>query len=145
MAYADLRQLPIVHRSKDIVFVDVLPDPEEHARRELVSYIDPRTKLAVDLLTVFRSKETSPEVRQFIENTFLLEQNQLVPPDNLTPSDDDIIAATPNRYDTLNEYEERLAKSLEDEKAQRKVKRSKSKLRAAFEKVGLSTDYFDKI
>lgn len=144
MAFIDLIETPIVHRSYPIQFDKVKTD-ESNAVSEILSTVDPRTRLAVDMISVFRSKETSPEVRSFIEQNFLVEQNQETLPSGLDISDDDIIDTTPNRYDTLNELEERLAKRLEDEKNARKVKRSKAKLRASFEKVGLDTSYFDKL
>lgn len=70
--------------------------------------IDERTKLPQGDIAVYMSENTSPEVRQFIQQN-LLHENNAVLPENGKDLDDDVIASlTRGKSESVSQYRDRV-------------------------------------
>lgn len=87
-------------------------------------------------LGVFTSKETSPEVSNYIRNNLMAEHEKADQLPEQMRNDDAIIGAMPLHGETLNQYEERVANMLETEKQERKVRKTEKRVKDALKKAG---------
>lgn len=98
MIESPIIDLPIFERDK----------PHEASLFDSIFAIDERTKLPQGDLAVFMSENTSPEVKQFIQQN-LLQQNNLELPENGKDLDDDIISAlTRGSGESVSSYRDRV-------------------------------------
>lgn len=100
---------------------------------------------------VYMSKETSPEVLEFMKNYMNFGNNsahdvQISANDLAKLSDDDvssILDSMPRRKETLNQYEQRIMDFLEKEKSERLSKAKAIKRQKDLERVYNSGKRFD--
>lgn len=118
--YRDTAQVMAVDHTKD---VEVKPEelaPNGDTNRkysELFSFIyapDPMTKLPTGDLQMFMSKDTNPEIRDFIQRNLM--QPTSTPPTDVKLSDDDIKALSRAPGESRSSYAARVRSYLDSYK-----------------------------
>lgn len=137
MSYIDFRQVGIF-RNRLPLKVSKVDSTNE--KKQLLNQIyrptDDSLPPANDI-GIFQSKETSPEVQNFIHNNLLQEQEPTVVQSALDADEDDICDGTPRRYETLNQFEKRVEDKLLKEKSERTSKRHEENLRKVLKDMNL--------
>lgn len=111
--------------------------------QNLIFDIDPRTKLPRNDIGVFMSKETSPEVRTYIENMLLNEQKSV---ERTRDVDDQTLVDTlPENGETTLQYEKRMTKLLEAEKSKIATEKFNKRRISRLKKQGFSDDEINDI
>lgn len=90
-----------------------LPDferdkPHEASLLDSIFAIDERTKLPQGDLAVFMSENTSPEVKQFIQQNLLQDNNVQLPENGKDLDDDTISALTRGSGESVSSYRDRV-------------------------------------
>lgn len=128
--FRDLVDVAHIHyRPRPSVIVVEMCDEEKLILNKL-NELDPRTGLPKNPLAIYRSKDTSPEVRRFIEEHLLQKVQDGVTESALEYDDDDIMDGIPKRWETLKQFDERVSDMLK----KRKDEISSERSRKAFEK-----------
>lgn len=114
--FRDLAQLGIVRYGRPIRKTIAETPNEEKQIINKLNAPDPRTGLPRNIMAIYQSKETSPEVRTFIENNLLQRQQSTLTMSADDYDDDQIINGTPKPFESLNEYDARVRGMLEEDK-----------------------------
>lgn len=132
--FRDLAQLGIVRYGRPIrkTFVET-PNEEKQIINKLISP-DPRTGLPRNILAIYQSKETSPEVRTFIENNLLQRQQPTVTMSADDYDDDQILNGIPKPFESLNEYDARVRGMLEEDKKNLEEKKREEYIKKKYAK-----------
>ena len=131
--YFDNYQLGLRPRIGVIFQIDTgMPsNSEESALKNALFSSDERTGAPKNDIGVFMSKETSPEVKDYMQNTIMCDIKdagaQISEQELSEMSADDIFNAMPNRGETREQYENRVLKTLEEEKEKVREKREQKK------------------
>lgn len=109
---------------------------------DLIFTLDPLTNMPTGTIEQYLSDKTSDEVRSFIERNLLQEHDsgeyQNIPStlrDDLINLDSDFIAkVSRNRFETKEQYEERVSSYFKEIEQDKKLQKELSKLRAKYAK-----------
>lgn len=137
--FKDIAQLGLQpDTSTNDVVVVVPKDNEESSMMKQVFSIDEVTGLPRSDIGVYMDKQAHPSVRQFVKDRFLTE-TMVAENINVGQTDDDVINGTPNRYDSQRDFDSRVNKMLEDEKAELAAKKARKAVREKLKSLNLDS------
>ena len=117
MPYKDLMQLGVHERPMRFGFVKGRSSTDDDNIAKILNEPDPETGLPRDPVAIYNAKDTSSEVRQYIEQHYLMQQNNALGSSQSNDVSDDILLENvPDHNSTLNQFEDKVAKRLKEEK-----------------------------